>query len=456
MKRHVLFLVRNFPPLRTEPNTARIVKYLGRAGWRVDVLHSRPGWGESRGYLTRDEALLEQLGDNVHAHPVATPNLVRGVEQLLRRLVGGKARETSGLGSRTTWRRGGGLRGLYRSLTNLPDGGRPWMLRCPGPALRLIRRLRPSLLVTSGPPFSTHLAGCWIKRLTGIPWVAWFRDLFIDNPLYVEWSPWRRGFDRALERRVVGSADAVVTVYPETTELMRRRCARPGQLYRTIRNGYDEEIFTGASGRIEAERSDNKLVLLHGGKLAYKDRDGQTAHALLEGLRRWLDGNPGAASQVRLELVGKGAPAYSERVAELGLEGVVTLEPAVPLHRITERQLGADVLLVLLEDSPTNRVITGGKIYECLRAGKPILGVMHPDSSAARLIEGLDAGLIAPYGDAAAVARTLDRLYSEMASGEFNYGGPARDEFVRRTSFEYLAARHAELYTELLRSPGSA
>jgi len=456
MKRHVLFLVRNFPPLRTEPNTARIVKHLGRDGWRVDVLHSRPGWGESRGYLTRDEALLEQLGDNVHPHPVTTPNLLRGVEQLLRRLAGGKGRETSGLGSRTTWRRGGGLRGFYHSLTILPDGGRPWMLRCPVPALRLIRRLRPSLLVTSGPPFSTHLGGCWIKSLTGIPWVAWFRDLYTDNPLYVEWSPWRRGFDRALERRVVGYADAVVTVYPETTELLRRRCARPGQLYRTIRNGYDEEIFAEACGRIEAERSDNKLVLLHGGTLAYTDRDGQTAHALLEGLRRWLDVNPAAADTLRLELVGKGATAYGERVAELGLEDVVTLEPAVPLHRITERQLAADILLVILEDSPTNRVITGGKIYECLRAGKPILGLMHPDSSAARLIEGLNAGSVAPYGDAAAIARTLDKLHAGVTSGGFAYGGPARDEFVRRTSFTELAAEHIALYTALLRARGLA
>jgi glycosyltransferase involved in cell wall biosynthesis len=286
--------------------------------------------------------------------------------------------------------------------------------------------------------------------------VAWFRDLYTDNPLYVEWSPWRSGFDRALERRVVGYADAVVTVYPETTELLRRRCARPGQLYRTIRNGYDEEIFAGARGRIEAERSDNKLVLLHGGTLAYYDRDGQTAHALLEGLRRWLDENPTAADALRLELVGKGATAYGERVAELCLEDVVTLEPAVPLHRITERQLAADILLVILEDSPTNRVITGGKIYECLRAGKPILGVMHPDSSAARLIEDLNAGSVAPYGDAAAIARTLDKLHAGVTSGGFAYGGPARDEFVRRTSFAALAAEHTALYTALLRARGLA
>jgi hypothetical protein len=63
---------------------------------------------------------------------------------------------------------------------------------------------------------------------------------------------------------------------------------------------------------------------------------------------------------------------------------------------------------------------------------------------------------VAPYGDAAAIARTLDKLHAGVTSGGFAYGGPARDEFVRRTSFTELAAEHIALYTTLLRARGLA
>ena len=63
MGRRLLLIVKNFPPYRTEPNTANLVKYLGRQGWKIDVLCSRPGWGGDTGALTRTggRQLLRQV-----------------------------------------------------------------------------------------------------------------------------------------------------------------------------------------------------------------------------------------------------------------------------------------------------------------------------------------------------------------------------------------------------------
>lgn len=340
---------------------------------------------------------------------------------------------------------------LLRSVTHIPDSDSFWFWPALREGLRLLRLRDYDLLLTSGPPFTTHLVGRLIKALTGIPLVCHHRDLYRDNPLYHPPMAWRKGLDRTLERWVIRGADAVTTVYPEATELLRRRYGRPGQTYRTIRNGYDEEDFSRAKARIEREdtNGDRPFVFLHGGRLAADESRGRTAHSLLAGFQRWVERRPELRSRVRLDLVGNVAHEYNGIVEERGLTDVVHIEEPVPMREMIRRELTADCLLVILEDDPKNWFTAGGKIYECARAGRPVLGIL-PENAAARLIRELNLGLTAPYADDAAVAERLDELYCAVTGSGFDYGGPDRDEFVRKTSFTELAAEFIRLFRQVL------
>jgi len=437
--RRILLIVKNFPPFRTEPNTANLAKYLGRQGWKIDVLCSRPGWGVETGGLTRDEAQLRALHPSTTVFPVATANPVHGLALLLKGKKGGGAPTR-----RLSRRHVSPLGRLFRSVLHIPDSDHYWFHPAFWHGLRLIKDRRPDLLVTSGPPFTTHLAGRALKQATGIPWVCHSRDLFLENPLYTPWLPWRRGLDRTLERLVMRGADAVTTVYPEATELLRRRYGRPGQVFLTVRNGYDEEMFAGA----EPVRSD-RFTVLYGGRLAADDADGRTGWSLLDGFETWLGRRPDLRGVVRLKLVGNVHPVYSGEVARRGLDDAVEILPPVPLAEMIRLELGADILVIILEDSPKNWFTAGGKIYESARAGRPILGIL-PENAAARLIREKGLGLVASYGSAEEVASALDALRAGIGSVGFSYGGPERDAFVRATSFERLAARFGELFNELL------
>jgi len=439
MRRRLLIIVKSFPPYRTEPNTANLAKYLGRQGWEIDVLCSRPGWGVDTRGLTRDEAQFAALHPGTTVFPVNTVNPVRGLGLLLK----GKGKGGS-QGGRLSRRHVSPLGRLFRSLLHVPDSEYYWLLPAVAGGLRLINERRPDLLVTSGPPFTTHLAGWKLKKMTGIPWVCHSRDLFLENPLYTPWLPWRRGLDRVLERLVMRSADAVTTVYPEATEILRRRYAREGQVYRTVRNGYDEEVF-GAAEPVFPDR----FTVIYGGRLAADDADGRTGWSLLDGFELWLKRRPGLRTDVRLKLVGNIHPIYGEEVARRGLADAVEILPPVPLHDMVGLELGADVLAIILEDSPKNWFTAGGKIYESARAGRPILGVL-PENAAARLIRQKNLGLVARYGSADQVAAALDALHEGIESGGFPYGGPERDAFVRETSFERLAADFSEILDGLL------
>jgi glycosyltransferase involved in cell wall biosynthesis len=437
--RRLLLIVKNFPPYRTEPNTANLAKYLGRQGWEIDVLCSRPGWGVDTRGLTRDEAQLSALHSGTTAHPTYTANPVRGLGRLLK----GRGKEGQP-SARISRRHVSPLGRLFRSLLHVPDADYYWFLPAVAGGLRLIKERRPDLLFTSGPPFTTHLAGWKLKKLTGIPWVCHSRDLFLENPLYTPWLSWRRGLDRVLERLVMRSADAVTTVYPEATELLRRKYGGPGRVFQTVRNGYDEETFAAAEP-VSADR----FTVLYGGRLAADDADGRTGWSLLDGFERWIERRPGLRTNVRLKLVGNIHPKYAEEVARRGLADAVEILPPVPLRDMIGLELGADVLVIILEDSPQNWFTAGGKIYESARAGRPILGVL-PENAAARLIRQKNLGLVARYGSAEEVAAVLDALHEGVTSGTLSYGGPERDAFVRETSFERLAAEFSKIFKKLL------
>jgi len=51
-----------------------------------------------------------------------------------------------------------------------------WSLSATFRALRLIRQKRPTVIYTTGGAYSAHLAGYWLKKLTGITWIAEIHD----------------------------------------------------------------------------------------------------------------------------------------------------------------------------------------------------------------------------------------------------------------------------------------
>jgi glycosyltransferase involved in cell wall biosynthesis len=112
------------------------------------------------------------------------------------------------------------------------------------PAIRMaapLLREPNSVLYTTAPPFSVHLAGWRLSRKVRVPWVAEFRDPWTDNA----WKPWhvRTAFtdsaERWMERQVLRRASLVVAVSEGIRRgLGTRMEERTGRLV-TVINGID-------------------------------------------------------------------------------------------------------------------------------------------------------------------------------------------------------------------------
>lgn len=69
-----------------------------------------------------------------------------------------------------------------------------------------------NIIFTTAPLFTSLLAGHFLKTITGVPWVADYRDLWIGDVLR-EWIPgWRQQIEIALKKWALATADAIIAV----------------------------------------------------------------------------------------------------------------------------------------------------------------------------------------------------------------------------------------------------
>ena len=104
----------------------------------------------------------------------------------------------------------------------------------------------------------------------------------------------------------------------------------------------------------------------------------------------------------------------------------------------------ADVNLLIIGAQPGAGATLTGKIFEYLRAGRPILAFVPPDGEAAALVREFDAGVVLEPDDAEAAEAALARLYDDRpTASRAAPAGLAR--FERRN----LAAELAALFDDV-------
>jgi glycosyltransferase involved in cell wall biosynthesis len=298
------------------------------------------------------------------------------------------------------WRRR--LSELYRGLVFLPDRQVGW-----GPSLlrtltRTIASFGPDLVLASGPPFSSFIWTAIAARRTGVPWIAEFRDRWSEDT-YTEIAGWRRPFDAWLERRVVGSAAAIVTVSEPWRELYATKFAKPTI---SVMNGYDPADLPQAA---PPPRGGLPLTLVHVGTI-YRGRRDPTA--LCQALRQ----GGFTPSEIRLVFYGRHLEWVDEIAHAVGVRDFVELHHPVPYAQALALQTRADLLLLLQWNAPGEAGNVPGKLFEYLAARRPIVGLGPEDGVPARLIRERRAGLFT--NDPGALAAWLrERVEEKRRTG---------------------------------------
>src|SRR6185369_2813028 len=304
----------------------------------------------------------------------------------------------------------------------LPDRFISWWLGAVPAGLRIIRRDRPSAIWSTYPIATAHLIGLTLHRLTGLPWVADFRDSMVE-----ETSPRDRTQRRMfmwIERQAVTHAARIVFTAESTRRMYRERYPElPAERCLLIPNGYDEEDF--AELRRDGHAADGTarpLQLVHTGVIYPEERDPTAFFAALSRLKR--DGRIDAA-RVRINLRASGfEDRYASALRELGIDDIVQLTPHLPYRQTLQECVDSDGLL-LLQGASCNHQIPA-KAYEYLRAQRPIVALTADDGDTAALLKQTGGATIVDLASEAAIYAALPDFLRDVRAGA--HALPSRNE----------------------------
>ncbi|UUZ56828.1 glycosyltransferase [Massilia sp. H-1] len=157
--------------------------------------------------------------------------------------------------------------------------------------LSMIRKYKPQVLWSTFPIATSHLIALALHRISGLPWVADFRDPMLQSSYPV--SRMQRAVYAWIERQTIERCTAAVfTTHSARDSYVARFPALPASKFSVIENGYDEDGFGGADPQPVVPGA--CLTLLHSGVLYDTGRDPSPFFGALAALRK--DGKIGAAS----------------------------------------------------------------------------------------------------------------------------------------------------------------
>jgi len=408
--KRVLMIAFHVPPLRGSSGIQRTLgfaRYLPELGWTPEVLSAHP-----RAYEAVDDA--DSLPRDLVVHRAFALDTARHLA----------------------------LRGQYPSLLALPDRWVTWWPGAVVAGLRLVRRVRPDVLWSTYPIASAHAIGHTLARLTGIRWVADFRDPMAQDGYPAEPAVWR-SFSR-IEARTVARAHYSVFTTPGAARQYRQRYPQQHDRIRVIENGYDDEAFSGLRP-MRREVGRERLLLLHSGIVYPSERDPAALFAALGALRE-----RGVLDPQRFALRFR-APIHGRLLRDLAsrhdVADLVEIAEPLPYRAALAEMLDADGLVVLQAANCNEQI--PAKLYEYLRAGRPILGLADPAGDTAGAMRRAGVAHIAALEDVGGVTAVLERFVDDLRSGR----APCPDGAVTQAATR--RARASELASLLNAAAGA-
>jgi len=248
------------------------------------------------------------------------------------------------------------------------DEGVFWTRSATAVAEKIVATHSVPAVVSTAPPFTTHMVALALKRRRGLKWIADFRDPLVGNPFRIQ-SGFPALVDRYLQARFLSYADALISV----TDVFGRDWYRADPSYsgkvHTIWNGFDpDEVFP--SPKISPQ---SRQILSHVGGL-YGGRDGVQ---ILQSLERLIGRGKVDPNHLLVRLIGYLEPRIEQEnqalFRALKEKGCLEYGGEVPRNQALQILADSNYLLLLDGNRQNLAYAVPAKFYEYVRIGRPIL-----------------------------------------------------------------------------------
>lgn len=409
----VLWISYLFPPLNCGVGRQlKIAKYLPTYGWLPVVLSAK----RSRLRPLYDMSMVKDIPPNIEVH------------------------RTWSLESRLIMQYLPGLLRINPKWFHIPDQFVGWFPFAVREGLHIVNNEKIDAIFSTSLPSTCHLVAYVLKRRTGLPWVADFRDLWTQNA-YVSYPAPVLRLENKMEAAVIRAADRITTVNEAMEQdIWRKYSDQPAKKFIAIPHGFDPEDFITSS--FNKKTLPDKFTVTYTGSL-YGRRNVDT---FMYAMKELIDEDSSLNKKLNIRFVGSVSSAR-QLSNQLGLHRVVTCSNSVTHQEAWNYLSSSDVLLFVLGTGEHDEKASTGKLFEYLAIGKPVLA-LAPEGVASNIIRRANVGVVVNSEDKGGIKKAIGEMYRKWVSG--NLVISPNKEVIEQYDIRLLSKRFATIFDELI------
>lgn len=335
-----------------------------------------------------------------------------------------------------------GYKGKHFAWMVLPDQWQTWILSGFIRGLVAILRKRPDAIVSTYPIASAHLIAYLLHKVSGVPWIADFRDPMAQANYPRDGN--KKKIFMWIERKAVKHCKFVMLTAPGAIDFYQNKF--PGvakDFWQLIPNGFDQEILdqVKADNKQQAKPASEpqSITLLHSGIIYPLERDPQAFFSALAELK--LEGAFNRRKlEIRLRASGYDVN-YQASIRALQIDDMVQFLPAIPYQAALTEMLNVDGLLLLQAQNCNYQI--PAKAYEYIYAQKPILALTPAEGDTGKLLSELGMSCIAPLDHKDKIKQAIKTFLHKLSTNDFTY-------LDQQDLHNYSRQYHAKTFERLL------
>ncbi len=341
---------------------AKLIKYGSRAGWEFTVLTAN-----EKGNIPSDTSLLNDIPQNTRVVRIDSGIPVP------------KKSANSNL-----------FRRWLSAALFIPDIRKKWLPRISAALREELKNNSYHCVLISIPPYSLATLAAELTDSVEIPVILDMRDPWTQNPYKLHPTPFHHQADWKIEQNAIRRVRWGISAYQSVIDFYSKKI--PGfnpECWLCVPNGFDEEDF--ASLRPELFNDGNFHLGFSGTFYSHINHPDFLFRAMAELKKQ----NPDLASRLVFHHLGTSHINLLGVARKYGLEKQVRAEGYLPHKETLQKLTAMDVVCFILDDTdPRSMNTVGGKVYEYLRLGKPILALVPEIGEAADLIRRTKSGAV--------------------------------------------------------------
>ena len=275
---------------------------------------------------------------------------------------------------------------------------------------------------------------------TNIPWIADFRDAWIDNPYMPLATPLHQLIQTSLEGKVLKKANRILVVSRayKKSFLKRHIELNPNKIF-FLPNGYDTPLFSNQLFSYEENKS--QFTITHTGSFA-GERQPDT---FLRACKDIMIKKPELLKQWEINLLGPINPNVQNLIKDLDLEDIVYSRGYLIHKEAINYLMKSTINLLIVSSTGGHKEIIPGKLFEYIAAKRPILALADEDSEVAKIIKETNSGMVVKPNDPTKIREALEEYYQQFLDGNLKVESIGIEKFARRNLTNQLVEHLEEI-----------